>query len=348
MSRWMVNTGGVQGSAANMDELRRMGREGRLAAGDLVQPPGARDWLYAGEVPELASAIRPPDPGYGPPPSEGMSATTRNAIAGALGLAALGAWGWAAATKASIPTEPVRLMAGENALQLEQALVTVEGAALRAEPGAGAELAKLKSADVVTLVDKKDLDGGKPWWQVKSGETTGWINGNEIVPGWYFADEKVKTQYNAIYNPGQFLTLGNIGATSGPESPDGTANLTVLFQNTSGFEMTGLVLGLSFKGDDGTVLETREFPVEGSVAPNANSMIGTLKPTKASTPKPGEGQVMTNTAYEKALLTDESAADRWMDGAQIALPPGTDLRKGLKVEAKVIGVKAVRTDIKAE
>ena len=54
MSRWLVTQGDHQFSAADLNELKDLARSGQIGAGDMVQPPGAADWLYASEVPELA------------------------------------------------------------------------------------------------------------------------------------------------------------------------------------------------------------------------------------------------------------------------------------------------------
>ncbi|MEN9786016.1 MAG: hypothetical protein RLZZ299_1280 [Pseudomonadota bacterium] len=332
MSRWMVNARGEQRSAENMDELRRLAREGVIEAGDLLQPPGARDWLYVAEVPELAGDVRAPV--AAPTPASGRGGSV---LAAVMGVAAIAVWAWAISVRASIPAEgSVRLRGGADGLKDEQALVTVEGAQLTAEPGAGTPVATLGRADVVTLLDKRGLS-----WQVRAGETTGWIDAAKIIPGWYFGDEKVYAVHNPLFNPGQYVTVANGGATSGPESPAGTANFTFLLSNTSTYEMNGLKLGITLKDPAGAVLETRELAIEGSVPAGANTMVGTLKPSK--TAPPTEGSVMTNAAYEKVLLTDTKASDRWMDGAQLPIPAGADLRRGVKIEVKVLDVRPVRS-----
>ena len=62
MARWLVTQGDHQFSANDLNELKELAKTGRVGAGDMVQPPGAADWLYASEVPELA-ALFPSDGG---------------------------------------------------------------------------------------------------------------------------------------------------------------------------------------------------------------------------------------------------------------------------------------------
>ena len=54
MARWLVTQGDHQFSANDLTELKELAKTGQVGAGDMVQPPGAADWLYASEVPELA------------------------------------------------------------------------------------------------------------------------------------------------------------------------------------------------------------------------------------------------------------------------------------------------------
>ena len=53
MSRWLVTQGDHQFSAADLTELKQLAQSGSVGPGDMVQPPGTSDWLYASEIPEL-------------------------------------------------------------------------------------------------------------------------------------------------------------------------------------------------------------------------------------------------------------------------------------------------------
>jgi hypothetical protein len=57
MSRWLVTHGESQFSAQDLAELKTMAQTRRIQPADLIQPPGASDWLYAFELPELKAAF---------------------------------------------------------------------------------------------------------------------------------------------------------------------------------------------------------------------------------------------------------------------------------------------------
>ena len=57
MGRWLITQNDSQFSVADVGELKEMARSGRLAGGDMIQPPGAADWVYAAEVPELRELL---------------------------------------------------------------------------------------------------------------------------------------------------------------------------------------------------------------------------------------------------------------------------------------------------
>ena len=58
MARWLVTDGDRQFSARDIEELEELARRGEISAGSMIQPPGASDWLYATEVPELKGWVR--------------------------------------------------------------------------------------------------------------------------------------------------------------------------------------------------------------------------------------------------------------------------------------------------
>ena len=51
MARWLVTQGDQQFSAQDLAELKEIAKSGKVGPGDMVQPPGATDWLYASELP---------------------------------------------------------------------------------------------------------------------------------------------------------------------------------------------------------------------------------------------------------------------------------------------------------
>src|SRR5215203_5436441 len=57
MARWLVTQGDQQFSAQDLAELKELAKSGKVGPGDMVQPPGATDWLYASELPELMGIL---------------------------------------------------------------------------------------------------------------------------------------------------------------------------------------------------------------------------------------------------------------------------------------------------
>ena len=55
---WRITRGNDQFQAKDVAELKLLAIGGKIKAGDLIQPPGRSDWLYATEVPELDGLIK--------------------------------------------------------------------------------------------------------------------------------------------------------------------------------------------------------------------------------------------------------------------------------------------------
>ena len=53
MAGWLVTQGDRQFQARDLSELKQLAAAGDLGPSDMVQPPGANDWLYAGELEDL-------------------------------------------------------------------------------------------------------------------------------------------------------------------------------------------------------------------------------------------------------------------------------------------------------
>ena len=57
MTRWLVTQNNSQFAVEDLAELKQLATSGKVTAGDMVQPPGATEWLYASEIPELAGIL---------------------------------------------------------------------------------------------------------------------------------------------------------------------------------------------------------------------------------------------------------------------------------------------------
>ncbi|MBT3221829.1 MAG: hypothetical protein HN348_22350, partial [Proteobacteria bacterium] len=60
MGQWLVTANDSQFSVDGLAELQALAKKGELKAGDMIQPPGATDWVYASEVAELKGVLQVP------------------------------------------------------------------------------------------------------------------------------------------------------------------------------------------------------------------------------------------------------------------------------------------------
>ncbi len=314
MSRWMVNVRGRQFSASNMDELRKLARAGELAAGDIVQPPGASDWLYALDVPELKASLRNDVDNLPPSASQEMSPALKWGAAALLAAASAGVWYYALDLFRTVPDPgQLDLLTGMQALNYTEVLITSPNAVLRATASDSAnEVGPLPKDAKAELLGKRG-----DWYRLRYAGNEGYARVTDVVPGYFFADEEKKLDFDPLFNPDQYVRVENAGWAAPPEGAPGTTVFTFLLRNESKFEMTDIKLNAVIEDKDGKPLEEKEIALEGAIPAGGTAMVGTLLPNKRA--KAAEGKVMTSTGYEKVLLTDPTAAERWVDGVEIQL-----------------------------
>jgi hypothetical protein len=337
MSRWLVNARGQQFSAQNMDELRKLAKRGDLAAGDIVQPPGASEWIYALEVPELKGALHTDGAGeFDVPPPREMSPIVKGIAALALAGLAVGAWSYALSLRATIPqAEDLELIGGKKGLSFTEVLVTAENAQLQAEPNANA-------AAVAPLVknSKADLLAKRgSWYKLRVDGKEGYASVESVIPAYFFADDKTKLDYDPLYNPDKYVYVRNSSWQLLPEG--GNKNVTVftfLLGNDSKFVMTDLKLVATIKDKNKAVLETKEIPVEGSVPAELGTMVGILKADKHD--KTSVDRVMTTSMFEELAKTDPELNDRWVDGVEVKL----DAEGFTEAQIELLEMRAVPPD----
>ena len=317
MARWLVTQGDHQFSADDLSELQQLARQGRIGPGDMVQPPGASDWLYASELPELKGilpqthAAHDHDDDLGAHPR----ATQGPIIAALLLLVAIAGYGlYHYATR--IPSAEDLEMLGDKGLALTEMLVTVPGGvSVRSnpEPSASPAANVPKDARVQLLAKRGD------WYRVGApGGIEGWVATNEVIPAYFFADADTRQDYDPIYNPDHYVFVKNSSWMQMPEK--GSENVTVfqfLLQNKSKFDMTDVKLLATIKDKDKRVLETREIPIEGIVPPFDGTMVGTLLP--AEDDKEGAPRAMTSSFFKELARRDPDMALRWMDGIEVTM-----------------------------
>lgn len=312
MSRWMVNARGQQFSAASLDELRRLAREGAVTAGDIIQPPGAAEWLYAVEIPELKGAVQIDDI---PLPSQqaGLPPLVKWGVAAVLAVVSAGVWMYALNLSRSIPkAEDVDLL-GAKGLTFSQVLVTAADGQLRSADNVSAPpVGPMQKDSVCELLGKRG-----DWYRLRCGDKEGFAEMTAVIPAYFFADERTKADYDPIYNPDRYVQVSNSYWTEvdDPKKKNTTA-LQLGLSNSSRFVMTDLRLRIRVKDSGDKVLEELEVPVEGNLPAQENVIVGTLAPPKGDSSAP---RILTSKAYEEVLKADATAAERWKDVLEVKM-----------------------------
>ena len=311
MSRWMINARGQQFSVANLEELKAVARKGDLQAGDIVQPPGASDWVYALEIQEISKLLRSAslDDIEAPASSSEMSTATKGIIAAVMALSSIALWAYALQLRSTIPDQSKIDLLGENGLSFSQVLVT-ESAPLRSTASVSApETGKMEKNQSCELLAKR----GK-WYKLRCDGVEGYAEVDTVVPAYYFGEYKDRTDYDPLYNPDRYVEIANYAWRQPLDSK--TSNFAFMIQNKSKFGMTDVKLVATIKDKAGREVQSVEIPIEGVIPPLDSAMVGTLKPAKGDSSPP---RILTSHLYQEVLKTDPKAAERWSDGVEVAV-----------------------------
>ncbi|MFH1466738.1 MAG: SH3 domain-containing protein [Pseudomonadota bacterium] len=338
MARWLVTDGDRQFAARDLDELKELARQGQISAGSMIQPPGASDWLYATEVPELKGLVRArpataeDDADFAQP----RGAFLRNALVVVLlAVAVVGGWyfyHWAT----RVPdVDDLSLLGGATGLQLQEMLVTADQAALRAEPKEGARtVSNLFKDQRIRLLAKRG-----PWYQVQADGQKGWVAVSDVVPAYFFADARERDNYDPIYNPDRYLFVSTPRWLKlPPDNPD-AANTTVfqfMLKNDSKFEMTDFRLLATISDASGRVLEEKEIAIEGSVPRYYSAVVGTQKPLDDEPEGPKRLLTYWTFSQENKDAPDEDWL-RWVDGIEIDMHSSNYTQADIKlIQARAV------------
>jgi len=308
MSRWLVAQGDRQFAARDLEELRELAQSGSLSSSDMVQPPGATDWLYAGEIPELRTLFAESSSDY----DDDISYKKSSIFSGTTGMlllavVALGAGGffWQKYNDAA-QTTGLRIL-GEGGILLTEMLVIGDDVPIYDKPD-GATLKTLGKSDKVTLVAKRG-----EWYKVSTLEgMEGYMSVETVLPGYQLADEETRADYDPIYNPDQYVTVRNTGwIRLDPDNPENTT-LGMLVANTSKFDMTGMVVIATLKDKNERELQKKEIRVEGTIPAKGDAYVGTLVPP-AMDRDTLEPRIMTNHLSDELLKEEDYKDWQWQE-----------------------------------
>lgn len=341
MSRWMVNVRGQQFSAADMGELKKLAKNGTLGAGDIVQPPGAAEWIYAIEVPELKGTLRAD--GYAEFDAQGggqakeMNPILKWGLATLLLLVAVASWGYALSIAQDQPKpEDLELIGGSKGLAYTEVLVTADPATLY-----GADSASAQQVGQLPKNSKADLLAKRgEWYKLRANGVEGYAKIQDVIPAFFFADEPTQQQYKPLYYPDQYVQVENSAWTLTPESGKQLAkdvtSFTFMLGNTSSFPMTDIKLKVIIKDAAGKPLEEKEIGVEGTLDPNSSSFVGMLA-ADPKVDKTAPPRIMFDKQFQTELAADPKVADRWTDGVEVKL----DTPGFTGAEVRLVEVRAV-------
>lgn len=338
MSQWIVTQGNNQFSVEGLDELEQLARQGRLSAGDMVQPPGTTEWLYVSEIDELAPFVKPGAP-VDDDDLDYRRGGNRSLPVVAAVLVALIAVGGGAMFMffQQLPRSGDRLL-GEGGLGYSEMLVTEPGTGLHKEPLDGSSMAQsTRKDDVLELLAKRG-----EWYRARSRSgAEGWIPADKVIPMYMLGGEDVREQYDPLYNPDRYVNVLNATwrqlPASNPRPGAELSDVTVfefLMRNESQYGMTDLVIEATIKDAKGHELDTVEIPVEGMIPAEEHTSVGTL----ASEIEGEPGRFLTGATFQQMAEEDPDLQLLWSEGVEV--PLGSD-EEGVGAEINVVELRAV-------
>lgn len=311
MARWLVNRNDTQLSANGMADLREMAKSGRLGPGDLIQPPGADEWMYALEVPELVPHL---DMSGGDDDFDdlksGSGVVVKGVLALALALIAAGG-GYAMFTYGQqLPDQNRRLL---DQVTFSEMVVTSSGADLHAEADANSATVRSASSGAILELLAKRGDFYKA--RDKMDGTEGWVAVDRVLPMYQIGGGDIMKEYDPLYNPDRYLIVANASWMQLPEQREERVTVfQFMLRNPSDYDMTDLVMVARIKDAKGHELERVEFRVEGVVPAQGMTMVGTIvdPDTKAR-------RLVTQTTFDALATTNPEVALEYNDGVEVTM-----------------------------
>lgn len=314
MARWLINRNDTQFAVSGLAELQELARAGKLGAGDMIQPPGATDWLYASEIDELhealaaSAALEAELGGVG----RGKGSAGRMAL-GAVLLTVIAGGGWFLYDVSQrLPDPNARLL---DQLSFSEIVVTEDGAPFLDGPEATApKRASLAGGTVLELLAKRgDYYRARP----RTGGAEGWVRADEVLPMYRMGGGTVIEKYDPLFNPDRYLEVMNASWMQLPDQKDSSLSVfQFMLRNTSRYDITDLKIVATIKDAKGHQLETVEFPVEGIVPAQGHTMVGTLAPEpRSDAPR----RLVTKITLEQLSEADPNIVLRYSDGVEVEM-----------------------------
>jgi len=271
---WRITRGDDQFQAKDVAELKLLAIGGKILPGDLIQPPGRTDWLYASEVPELDGLLKTQSVDVDD--DWAKSRTPNNAlriisIVLGLGVVCAGFYGlyWVYSNRPDA-TQATLFGEHENALNPLEALATEHAALLKAPDSTSGSVGDVKKDDRVMLVRKLG-----DFYEVSTQDgKTGWLGTGQVIPGYKF-DQNLADQYDPLFNPDNYLQLMNYSWTPSGEEDDPETLTNMLFElsNPTDYGMQGVMLRVTFKDGSDNTIDVKNIEVPRLVPPQGDLFI---------------------------------------------------------------------------
>lgn len=313
MARWLVTRNDTQFAVGGLGELRELARAGRLAAGDMVQPPGTTGWLYASEIPELRDSLQPgADVVSDDGPGGRSGGSALNVIIGLVLVAAIGYGGTQIYQNYSSIPDPEHKADIRARLRFSEMVVTVPNALLRAEPKADApQVAEAPKDSVLELLAKR----GDFYKARDKGGKEGWIELRSVLPMYMLGGGEVRKEMDPLYNPDRYLDVANASWMQLPEAKDKKVTVfSFLLENESKYDMTDLVMVARIKDSKGHELDQVEFRVEGVVPGSSDTMVGTMVD-----PATKSKRLITQVSFAEMAAADQKLQLQYEEGVEVRM-----------------------------
>lgn len=339
MAQWLVMQGDTKFPVSGLAELEALARRGALRSGDMIQPPGTSDWMYATEVPELKVLIeRSADDDDDGPRSSMLGGAAIAAIAGVaalvLGFAAI-AGGGTMLYLASRIDESKGGLIGEGGLTYSQMIVTSAGSGLRDDANDSARITTSVAKDSVLELLAKRGD----FYRARTNTgAEGWIPATHVIPMYQLGDASVRDEYDPLYNPDRYVEVLNSRWMQLPAERPGmdVGNVTIfefMMSNDSRYPMTDLRILATIKDAQGHELERIEIPVEGVIPADGTSFVGTFSSeTETERSKRGKrkadpdaepDRIMTTWSFDEMAKDDPELQLRFTSGVELEMKTDT-------------------------
>ena len=248
-TQWRITRGDQQFIAKDLAELKIWAASGKILTDDLLQRPGGSEWTYAMETVELEGLLRKKR-GDGPSEEDFQKQrsekTLRTVVLALTGVGVVVAFGVMIMVAMNPPDPSDKdLKDGQFAIKARDALITRD-CPLRSSPDASSSAVTNLEKDQRVQIESKYKD----WYKVSTEGKTGWVELDDMLPGYYLAKAEHK-KWDPLYNPENYVSvsISDWQVVMDEFKPQETEHLTILstnISNTCQYDMTDIVLLVHF------------------------------------------------------------------------------------------------------